>query len=453
MQIFVAGGTGALGPLVVRRLVADGHAVSVLSRSDAKAAQIRAMGATPVAASLFDLDTLTRAVDGSDAVINLATHIPRGRHAARSSGWAENDRIRTEGSRTLVDACLAVGVTRYVQESIAFASADSGDRWIDADAPLDEDIPAAKAVAAAEANAARIIVYGGQAVVLRFGYFHGEASEVSRLGVQLSRYGRVPVFGPADAYYPMIHLDDAADAVVEALHAPAGTYAVVDDEPMTRAGYVAALDGVLGDPGRLRLPPRWVSKQIAGRVPQITCSHRVSNERLRAVTPWEPAHPSARETLAALVAELREPRRVRSALVAVLLLLLGLSSLALGLYALLAPSDFYASFPFGRGWVAADGPFNEHLLRDFGGLNLALAVVTFAALASMTVALVRAAAIATLAFALPHLLYHLTHLGVYATADQVGNVVSLSLPVLGAVLVLVLGGRRRPAAGAGVVRV
>jgi len=42
---------------------------------------------------------------------------------------------------------------------------------------------------------------------------------------------------------------------------------------------------------------------------------------------------------------------------------------------------------------------------------------------------------------------------VYATADQVGNVVSLSLPVLGAVLVLVLGGRRRPAAGAGVVRV
>ena len=115
----------------------------------------------------------------------------------------------------------------------------------------------------------------------------------------------------------------------------------------------------------------------------------------------------------------------------------------LGLYALLAPSGFYASFPMGRGWVAADGPFNEHLLRDFGGLNLALAAVTFAALITMTVTMVRTAAIATLLFGGPHLLYHLAHLGMYSTPDKLGNVIGLALPVLGAVALLILGSRRR----------
>ena len=71
--------------------------------------------------------------------------------------------------------------------------------------------------------------------------------------------------------------------------------------------------------------------------------------------------------------------------------------------------------------------------------------MTFAALGTMTVVLVRTAAIATLAFALPHLLYHLAHLGMYDTTDQIGNAGSLSLPVLGAVVVLVLSARRVPA--------
>jgi nucleoside-diphosphate-sugar epimerase len=444
MQIFVTGGTGVLGPPVVRRLVADGHAVSVLSRSEAKAEQVRAMGAMPVAVSLFDVDALEAAVAGQDAVINLATHIPPARQAMRAGAWAENDRIRTEGSRALVDACLAVGVTRFVQESIAFASADAGDRWVDADAPLDDTVPAAVAVAAAEANAARMIVYGANAVVLRFGYFHGATAEATRLPIQLSRYGILGLFGPPDAYYPVIHVDDAADAVVEAIHAPAGTYAVVDDDPVTRADYLALLDDVLDDPGRLRLPPSWVSDRVGRRVPQIGLSHRVSNERLRSATKWEPVHPSARETLAAVVAELREPRRVRSAAAAVILALLGLSAVVLGLYALLAPDSFYASFPLGRGWVSGDGPFNEHLLRDFGGLNLALAAITFAAFATMSVAMVRTAAVATLLFGVPHLLYHLAHLDRYGAADQIGNVLGLGLPILGAIAVLVLSAHRAP---------
>jgi hypothetical protein len=98
--------------------------------------------------------------------------------------------------------------------------------------------------------------------------------------------------------------------------------------------------------------------------------------------------------------------------------------------------------------VTPDGPFNEHLLRDVGGLNLALAVIAFGALASMTVAFVRAAAAAHLVFGVPHLLYHATHLEAFAPADRVGMIVALSVPVVAALTVLVAGGRRAPTAGA-----
>jgi hypothetical protein len=55
---------------------------------------------------------------------------------------------------------------------------------------------------------------------------------------------------------------------------------------------------------------------------------------------------------------------------------LGLVSLQIGAWAQFAPRSFYDSYPgLGHAWVSIDGPFNEHLVRDVGGLNLALAVV------------------------------------------------------------------------------
>lgn len=118
-------------------------------------------------------------------------------------------------------------------------------------------------------------------------------------------------------------------------------------------------------------------------------------------------------------------------------------SVQLGLWATFSPRSFYDDYPgFGREWVRVDGPYNEHLVRDFGGLNLALAVVTIAALVTFGRPLVIAAALAWLAWGVPHFVYHLRHLDLYETGDQVLNVSALaSLPVL-AVVVLVLTLRR-----------
>jgi hypothetical protein len=120
-------------------------------------------------------------------------------------------------------------------------------------------------------------------------------------------------------------------------------------------------------------------------------------------------------------------------------------SVQLGIWATFAPRSFYDDYPgFGREWVRVNGPYNEHFVRDFGALNLALAVVTIAALVTLSRPMVIAVAVAWLAWSVPHLVYHLRHLDVFSTGDKVVNVVLLSaLPVLAvAVLALTL---RRPA--------
>jgi hypothetical protein len=101
--------------------------------------------------------------------------------------------------------------------------------------------------------------------------------------------------------------------------------------------------------------------------------------------------------------------------------------------------------------VAPDGPYNEHLVRDFGGLNLALAVVTAAALASRRASMATTVALAWLAYGIPHFTYHLHHLDLYDGIDVVGNVVGTFSTVGAALLVLLpqVARRRRPAPAAG----
>ena len=110
-----------------------------------------------------------------------------------------------------------------------------------------------------------------------------------------------------------------------------------------------------------------------------------------------------------------------------------------GVWAAAAPRSFYSSFPgAGHAWVAADGPYNQHLVRDVGQLDLGFAVLLLTAALLADRRLVRAVLGAYLVPAVLHLAYHLGHLGLYDTTDAVGNVTSLSLAV--ALPVALLGG-------------
>jgi len=136
---------------------------------------------------------------------------------------------------------------------------------------------------------------------------------------------------------------------------------------------------------------------------------------------------------------------MRNGILRVSVAILALVSVELGVGATFAPRSFFDDYPgLGRHWVRAYAPYNEHLVRDFGALNLALAVMTIAALITLGRPLLIAVAIAWLAWGVPHLVYHLRHLDVLSTGDKVANVVGLvAVPVLAVVvLVLALG---RPA--------
>ena len=165
MKIFVTGATGVVGRRTVARLLATGAEVTGVARTAQKAREVQEAGANPVQVSLFDREALVATVAGHDVVVNLATTIPTGEQAGRLSAWEENDRIRQEGSRNLVDATLEADADRYVQESITFLYADGGDDLLDESAPVDPT-RVTEAALVAEAEAAplcRARRHGGRA--------------------------------------------------------------------------------------------------------------------------------------------------------------------------------------------------------------------------------------------------------------------------------------------------
>jgi hypothetical protein len=116
--------------------------------------------------------------------------------------------------------------------------------------------------------------------------------------------------------------------------------------------------------------------------------------------------------------------------------------LYVGLWSAFWPASFYADFPgpFGA-WIAMDGPFNEHLVRDVGTFNLALAAASALALRRPEASVV--VGVAWVVYSVPHLAYHLRHLGHLGAVDAIAQVVSLSSTlVLALPLVLVRTGAR-----------
>ncbi len=119
-----------------------------------------------------------------------------------------------------------------------------------------------------------------------------------------------------------------------------------------------------------------------------------------------------------------------------------------GVYALLAPEHFFEHFPgAGHAWLDLDGPYNEHLVRDFGALNLALGAVAICALVFATRQLMIAAAVAELVYAIPHITYHIaTHSRIGESGDQAGAIGGLIVSaVIGALLLSYAYGTRPPA--------
>ncbi|HKO69184.1 MAG TPA: SDR family oxidoreductase [Burkholderiaceae bacterium] len=114
-MILVVGGSGLLGSLITRQLLAAGASVRVMTRNPLKATSLQQAGAEVVAGDLVDDESLSRACAGADRVVAAAHSLfGRGRHASA--------RVDGTGHRRLIETAKAHGVGKFVYTSAYFPS-------------------------------------------------------------------------------------------------------------------------------------------------------------------------------------------------------------------------------------------------------------------------------------------------------------------------------------------
>lgn len=124
MNLFIAGGTGAIGRVLVPVLVNAGHQVVALARSPDRSRQLEQMGALPVVGDVYDAAQLARLVAESEAEVVIHQLTAFG--TKDGDPYAETIRVRIEGTRNLVSAARAAGVRRFIAQSISFMCSPVG---------------------------------------------------------------------------------------------------------------------------------------------------------------------------------------------------------------------------------------------------------------------------------------------------------------------------------------
>lgn len=301
-RVFVTGATGVMGRRVVPELVRLGYDVTAVGRTDERRATLAKMGATPIAPPTDSNGRISTALAakvlvGHTVVVNLATHMPpTTTKMLLPWEWTENDRVRRDDSAALVEAARITGVRQFIQESFALVYEDGGDRWIDESCPQ-RPVKYNRTVLDAEASATRFTTAGGAGVVMRFAGFYGP-DQLLRDMIGVVKKGWSPLPGRGDAFASSVAHEDAATAVVMALHGKisAGAYNICDDEPLRRAEWVNVLAAAAGV-GAPKTMPAWLTKLAGSGVELLSRSLRMSNAKFKRATGWSPRWSSAREGL------------------------------------------------------------------------------------------------------------------------------------------------------------
>lgn len=256
MRIAVLGASGVAGRAFVPRAGTAGHSL-LLRRTD-----------------LFDRGALVALVEGCDAVVNLATSIPK---PGGRGDWAMNDRIRREGTANLLAACLEAGVPTVLQQSVAMLHCVADDR------PQTEDDPIEGYGVLASAFDMEALVRAAQldGRLVRGGLFYGPGTLREEVWLEEVRTGAFRIPGDGNGWLSPVHVEDYAAALLTVLERgrPREAYIACDDSPLrlhelyARAASRAGVEmPAVGGPQRLR-------------------SFRVSNAKLRTLG-WKPTYPA-----------------------------------------------------------------------------------------------------------------------------------------------------------------
>ena len=209
MRLLITGGTGVLGRALRPLAEGAGHDLSVPGHDDL---------------DLFDPAAVGEAMRDVDGVVHLATRIRSLEQISDPDAWKENDRLRADASRLLVDAAIGAGARVYVQPTVTFVYPTRGN--VSEGTPVGEVLPILRSALVAEQETDRFARAGGRGVVLRFGLLDGPGTWFDQ---------------PMGDFGATLHVNDAGRALLSALSLPSGIYNVcrhgerVSSERFTRA--------------------------------------------------------------------------------------------------------------------------------------------------------------------------------------------------------------------------
>jgi nucleoside-diphosphate-sugar epimerase len=305
VKVFLAGATGAIGRQLVPLLLADGHEVTGTTRSPERAQELERAGARSAVLDALDAQALQAAVVDAapDAVIHELTSLPQQIDPRRiERDFVLNDRLRSEGTRNLVQAAQANGVGRILAQSIAFSYVPGPQGTVHRESDpllLGQDTFKSFARSADALRELERITIDAGGLALRYGYFYGPGTAISSKGStgQAVLKGRLPIVAGGSGVWSFVHIRDAAQATVAALtNGSAGAYNIVDDEPAAVRDWVPALAQALGARNPRKVPA-WMALPLAGRygIHIMRDAQGASNEKAKRELGWSPEHTSWRE--------------------------------------------------------------------------------------------------------------------------------------------------------------
>jgi 2-alkyl-3-oxoalkanoate reductase len=312
MKVFVAGATGALGRQLIPELVARGHEVTGMTRSDGKRELIAGLGARPVVADALAPDAVAQAVGEAapEAMIHQLTALSGEVSNIRSvdRAFATTNRLRREGTDHLLSAARAAGARRFIAQSFGgWPYAREGGPVKTEEAPLDPNPP--KTIretldAIRYLEDAVLAADPIEGIALRYGGFYGPGTSLGLdpVGEQVEavQKRRFPIVGSGGGILSFIHIEDAATATVAALESGRrGIYNIVDDEPAPAREWLPVLAQAVGAKPPRRVP-RWVGRLLAGEAltTMMTEARGGSNEKAKRELGWQPRYASWRQGFA-----------------------------------------------------------------------------------------------------------------------------------------------------------